>query len=94
MSKCGKCEFEENHDCEFLEENKVCSEKYEISFCAFQIKQTISDKIRSMSDDELSEFLRGKFDCCGYCDIKNYENCTVMDCEKSRMKWLQSEVLE
>ena len=62
MIKYGKCEFEENHDCEFLMKNGIYSEKYEVSFCAFQIKQTNASRIRKMSDAELANFLYF-FDC-------------------------------
>lgn len=96
MSKCGKCEFEENHDCEFLMENGRCSEKYEVSFCAFQIRETNADKIRSMSDDELAEFLseNTNCDCCNIQCIDKLNCPSMSSCLFRFREWLQSEVLE
>ena len=80
MAKCDRC--------------KKYSEKYDCAECEPDYKITNADKIRSMSDEELEEFLtglnehclagRGKIDCSscnGYCE----DNCRRMT-----RKWLQS----
>lgn len=56
-------------------------------------KQTNADRIRSMSDEELADFLV-KTDCClakpEHVDCSNQEECGA--CEKIIRAWLQSEV--
>ena len=58
-------------------------------------KQTNADRIRSMSDEELAEFLI-KSDCCianaGKVDCSQAEECGI--CEKVIRNWLKSEVEE
>lgn len=58
-------------------------------------KQTQADRIRSMTDEELAEFLTG----CDFClakkgavDCSEYQTCE--HCNYVLKKWLQSEVKE
>ena len=61
-----------------------------------QTVKTNADKIRSMSDEELAEFLE-KFEVCSHCDYMDKERCTLDNpCVHSlavamALKWLQSE---
>lgn len=61
---------------------------------------TISEKLKSMNDNQLAAFLLQNFGCnkiidsaCRFCDRKN--ECTDEDClmtdEDIILKWLQSE---
>ena len=52
-------------------------------------KQTNADRIRSMSDEELAEFLL-HFQHCDICD-EQLEMCCTEQCTKNIVKWLQSE---
>lgn len=51
-----------------------------------------ADKIRSMDDAELAEFLL-HFQHCDTCDEQLEMYCTA-ECDKNIIKWLQSEVEE
>jgi translation initiation factor 2 beta subunit (eIF-2beta)/eIF-5 len=57
---------------------------------------TNADKIRSMSDEELAEFLE-KFEVCSYCEYMDKEICTLDNpcvhgfAVAMTLKWLQSE---
>ena len=58
-------------------------------------KETNADRIRNMSDEELSELITGSlnFDCADYCDSFTQGcafNCSKRDREIA-LKWLQSE---
>lgn len=58
--------------------------------------QTNADKIRSMSDEELAEFLE-RFEVCSHCNYMDKERCTLDNpCVHTlavamALKWLQSE---
>ena len=56
---------------------------------------THGDKIRSMSDEELAEFIVGLSEHClagiGECDCSNEVNPCCEVCEKVVRKWIQSE---
>lgn len=62
-----------------------------------QTVKTWGDKIRSMSDEELAEFLE-KFEVCSHCEYMDKERCTLDNpCVHSlavamALKWLQSEI--
>ena len=56
-------------------------------------KQTNADRISSMSDEELAEFLE-KNGMCELCEHRNKENCFEENCKKGFLKWLQSEAEE
>mgnify|MGYP003432429578 FL=1 len=61
-----------------------------------ELKQTWGNKIRSMSDEELADFIRELNECClagaGMVDCSNNEDC--IDCKGVVLEWLQSEVEE
>ena len=54
-------------------------------------KKTNSDKIRSMTDQELAVFLsRGLKEPCDYCQLAVFEGaCTETLCDDAMMKWLR-----
>lgn len=62
------------------------------------VKQTNADRIRSMNDEELNEFMRrcelGDIDySVTFCDLcKKDGNRLGLDCNGCRLHWLQSEV--
>ena len=57
---------------------------------------TNADKIRSMSDEELAEFLE-QFEVCSHCEYMDKERCTFENpcthgfATAMALKWLQSE---
>lgn len=51
--------------------------------------KTNADKIRSMTDEELAEFLND-FDICPHCEYQDV-SCGAIDCKEMFLKWLQSE---
>lgn len=57
-------------------------------------RMTNADHIRSMSDDELADFIRELNECClagaGKVDCSKNEDC--IDCKGVVLEWLQSEV--
>ena len=58
--------------------------------------RTNADRIRSMSDEELAEFIKELNECClagaGMADCSNNTDC--IDCKCVVLEWLQSEVDE
>lgn len=64
--------------------------------CRCDSKQTNADRIRNMSDEELTEFITGLSKHClagiGKCDCSAYETCD--NCNVEVKKWLQSEAKE
>ena len=63
--------------------------------CRCDSRQTNSDRIRNMSDEELAELITGSlnFDCADYCD--SFTQGCAFNCNKKEreiaLKWLQSE---
>ena len=61
--------------------------------CRCDSKQTNADRIRNMSDEELTEFITGLSKHClagiGKCDCSAYETCD--NCNVEVKNWLQSE---
>ena len=63
--------------------------------CRCDSRQTNSDRIRNMSDEELTELITGSlnFDCADYCD--SFTQGCAFNCGKKEreiaLKWLQSE---
>lgn len=63
--------------------------------CRCDSRQTNSDRIRNMSDEELAELITGSlnFDCADYCD--SFTQGCAFNCGKKEreiaLKWLQSE---
>ena len=86
-TKCGKCKIQRKRP--------VCNSCF--SYDKFiPITITNADRIRSMSDEELTEFIVGLNDHClagiGLCDCsKENKSCSEI-CESKTRKWLQSEV--
>lgn len=81
MGKCDKCRYyDENSDC------KECNPDYRV---------TNADKIRSMSDEELAEFINwGVPDCSNFCS--DFEQGCSSHCKHNfgndvLLEWLQSE---
>lgn len=61
------------------------------------VKQTNADRIRSMNDEELAEFITGLNEHClagiGACDCSHIETSPCYKvCKTVAMQWLQSEV--
>lgn len=55
---------------------------------------TNADKIRSMSDGELAEFIRHNNGCeCCALDFASYE-CNTSSCKEGIWEWLESECVE
>lgn len=90
---CKLCKYEncsmESKECIGCKQNAV--DKY--------TRMTNADRIRSMSDEELAEFIKGLSEHClagiGECDCSgvNTQPCYEV-CGKMARKWLQSEVEE
>ena len=85
---CKGCKYEncsmESKECQGCKQNAV--DKYK--------RMTQADRIRSMSDEELADFIRNLNECClagaGMVDCSNNEDC--IDCKGVVLEWLQSEV--
>ena len=85
---CKGCKYEncspESKECMGCKQNAV--DKYK--------RMTQADRIRSMSDDELAEFIRELKECClagaRMVDCSNNTDC--IDCKGVVLEWLQSEV--
>ena len=90
---CKLCKYEHVSEigthCQGCKQNAV--DKY--------IRMTNADRIRSMSDEELAEFIKGLSEHClagiGACDCSgvNMQPCYEA-CGKMARKWIQSEVEE
>ena len=87
---CKGCKYEncsmESKECQGCKQNAV--DKYK--------RMTQADRIRSMSDEELADFIRNLNECClagaGMVDCSNNTDC--IDCKGVVLKWLQQEVEE
>lgn len=85
---CDKCKYSTKMSDEFPCNScvhGVCLEDF------FKPK-TNADRIRSMSDEELAEFL-SHYMSCGYCDARNKEQ-GCKDCKAELLQWLKSEAKE
>lgn len=53
---------------------------------------TNANKIRTMSNNELAEFIRNHDDSCACCalDFDSYE-CNAKSCKEGILEWLESE---
>lgn len=62
--------------------------------CGYYKCMTQAERIRSMSDEELAEFIRELNECClagaGMVDCSNNPDC--IDCKGVVLEWLQSKV--
>lgn len=78
-------------ECRNLHDTQKCSSCYDGS--KFQ-KHTNADRIRSMSDEELAEFLHNFNDCdCCLIEICNEGTCGI-GCTEGILKWMKSEAKE
>ena len=84
-TKCGKCKIQRS--------NPICNSCR--GFNKF-IPMTQADRIRSMSDEELAEFLSESTNCdCCNIQCPDKLNCPSMSsCYCRHLEWLQSEVEE
>ncbi len=77
--------------CEFANlngycQNTACTKSFSITYEAYGMKPlTNADKIRSMSDEELAEWLIYKVKCTGC----NAENCNEEFCLNSMKEWIK-----
>ena len=87
--------------CEKCRHRDVSADKYPCSECDFNVndlfepkKQTNADRIRSMSDEELAEFLSENTNCdCCNIQCKDKLNCpSLSSCYCRHLEWLQLEV--
>ncbi len=84
MSDCRQCA-----DFEWCAEHEDCG--------LFKPKpQTNADRIRSMTDEELAEWLDGGFRDADWCDISKFSNydCMEVPCFGCIIDWLKQEVKE
>ena len=84
-----------------IDDNHACNCKHNSNSrdsepcCRCDSRQTNSDRIRNMSDEELAELITGSlnFDCADYCD--SFTQGCAFNCGKKEreiaLKWLQSE---
>ena len=80
----------DNHTCNCKHNNNSRDNE---PCCRCDSRQTNADRIRNMSDEELTEFITGLSKHClasiGKCDCSAYKTCD--NCNVEVKKWLQSE---
>ena len=90
MPRCKDCTGFGWGECKTAGENEVACKDFER-----KPKLTNADRIRQMTDEELSAFLGGIADNCSY---NTCDNCPMygacVDVPLSRDKWLKQEVSE
>ena len=59
-------------------------------WCACATGETNGDRIRTMSNEELANFLACA-DCWSYCRAKMLEDCGELNCKQGILDWLNSE---
>lgn len=90
MADCRKCKHNYKMPGDEPRCNRMCDGESDFESI------TNADKIRSMSDEELAEFLE-KFEVCSNCEYMDKKRCTLDNpCVHSiavamALKWLQSE---
>lgn len=88
MPKCKDCTGFGWGECKTAGENEVACKDFER-----KPKLTNADRIRQMTDEELSAFLGGIADNCSYNTCDNCPMCgACVDVPLSRDKWLKQEV--
>ena len=89
VGDCNKCIYGFNCPCENHLNSAACLTIAKTG----KPKQTNADHIRSMSDDELADFIRELNESClagaGMVDCSRNEEC--IDCKGVVLEWLQSE---
>ena len=88
-------DFSQGYSCEV-----DCVEKYEVKKIVNELAEeygkdtnvtTNADRIRSMTDEELAEFISKYFSCEYECAVR--DKCgSDWDCKRATIDWLQSEV--
>lgn len=63
-------------------------------FCGIRTKITNLDRIRSMADEELAEFLETLSKGCDYCVMPCKKFCRGRTCVDAWLCWLRDEVKE
>ena len=88
LNRCIKCKYLTTHDTEYP--CNVCEHRVETK--DLYEPRTNADHIRSMSDEELAEFLDQFDSVCGMCIHQG--ECYVMNskCRNGFLQWLKSEV--
>lgn len=64
--------------------------------CEFYKRMTNADRIRAMTDEELSEMFTEMYDdeSYFYCPVKRCRRCPQIDCNVCFLDWLKQEVSE
>lgn len=91
MLRCEKCKYE------YISENKYpCSEcDFNVNDLFEQKKQTNADRIRSMNDAELAEFIEQvSTDSMETISFGTKEYKEIWEHKETALQWLQSEVEE
>ena len=92
MAKCKNCINLQNHWCDMVADST--DENAERECCTYE-RMTNADKIRSMSDDELAEFIEqvstDSMETISF-GTKEYEE--IWEHKETALQWLQSEVEE
>lgn len=94
MADCRKCKS--TNVIESENGNYCCNCGWDSTKKEYVKKQTNADKIRSMNDEELAEFLE-QFEVCSHCEYIDKERCTFENpcvhefATAMALKWLQSE---
>ena len=83
FESCDKCKYNEKSETEY-----PCNQCVHNATDKFKL-MTRADKIRSMSDEELAEFLL-HYQYCDICD-EQLEGCCSKECKNNIIKHLQSE---
>lgn len=78
--------------------NSICDSYPDCVGCSYsdsfkQPKKTNADSIRTMTDEELADWISNQGVDCAYCRIESlcYEECKCADCDKAWLKWLKQE---
>ena len=92
MAKCKNCINLQNHWCDMVADSP--DENAERECCTYE-RMTNADKIRSMSDEELAEFIEqvstDSMETISF-GTKEYEE--IWEHKETALQWLQSEVEE
>ena len=92
MAKCKNCINLQNHWCDMVADSP--DENAERECCTYEC-MTNADKIRSMSDEELAEFIEqvstDSMETISF-GTKEYEE--IWEHKETALQWLQSEVEE
>lgn len=92
MSRYNRCNECYNMKCVFVTGERT---DFDSSECADFRPMTNADRIRSMTDDELAEWMAINTDCF-FCKVKNKNICSLDEgtCTEEWLSWLKSPVEE